>query len=209
MVTDGPGGEPAIEGKPRELVFVVDVSGSMATDAKIQSLNAALEEGLPSLRQTADGAVGVETLVRVLTFGTSVEWVVPEPVSLRDFWWRPLEAEPEGLTELGAALDTLTRALDDQQGLLPAIILVTDGMPTDTVEPSFEDALAALDSHPIGRAATRVAVAVGPDADHRSLQAFVAGTGGDVVDARSPEQLSEIVRITGTSLIESGSSPIW
>lgn len=200
---------PALHSKAIDLVFIVDVSGSMASDAKIQSLNAALEEALPFLREAAAEAVGVEPKARVLTFGSTARWAV-ERVDLDDFWWPDLRAEPQGLTELGAAIGLLEVVLTGEQHQLPpAVVLLTDGMPTNTIEPTFEEALARLDAHPIGRATQRVGVAIGSDASEETLHSFVAATRGEVMDARRPDQLTGVIRLAGTSVLRSASQPTW
>lgn len=203
------GGGPTVQAKPVDVFLLVDVSGSMAADGKIQSLNAALEESLPFLRESAAGLVGIDPQMRVLTFSTTAHWV-GAAVPLADFWWRGLSAEPQGLTEMGAALHAVKSTLDEvAHALPPAIVLLTDGMPTDTTEPSYADALQELDAHPVGRASSRAAVAIGPDADRQALDAFVASSGGEVLSAHNPEQLANLVRVAGSSVLRSASEPIW
>ena len=90
---------PFVRQKKADLIFAVDVSGSMLADAKIQSLNAAVEEALPSLRRTASEQVGVELSAKVLTFGTTAQWVTGDSQPLSDFWWQTLDAQSKGLTE--------------------------------------------------------------------------------------------------------------
>lgn len=197
---------PTVRARPIDLIFLVDVSGSMTGDAKIQSLNAAMEESLPFLRQAAEALVGVAPHVRVVAFGDAAEWIVDEPVPVGDFWWSELAAEVGGLTETGAALELVLGSLGrDPRRLPPALVLLSDGMPTDTRRPSFEDALAELDRDPIGGATTRTAVAIGEDADAASLRAFTARAGGEVLDAHDPHRLPELLRLIGTSVLQQAS----
>lgn len=201
---------PRLTAEPVDIIFLVDVSGSMAGDAKIQSLNAAMEEAVPFMRESAAETVGIEPRVKVATFGRQAHWRVSEPTPLAEFWWDELEAEPQGLTEAGAALALVTSELDQPGGRLPpAMILLSDGMPTDTVEPSFADGLAALDRHPIGRSSTRVAVAIGADAHMPSLESFVEPVSGQVLDAHDPHRLTELLRLAGATVLEQASEPIW
>jgi len=198
---------PFVRTKTAELIFAVDVSGSMLADAKIQSLNAAVEEALPSFRNTASEQVGIEISVNVLTFGTTAQWATEGGRSLADFWWQTLEAQPGGLTETGLALDQIIEFLDAGHDLPPAIILLTDGMPTDTQQPTFDQALQSLNEHRLGSATSRAAVAIGADADRRPLEAFAMG--GPVLGAERPEQMADIIRSAGTSVITAASEPIW
>ncbi len=196
---------------PVELVFLVDVSGSMAGEGKIQSLNSAMEEALPLLRNAATQLVTVRPFARVLTFGSTVAWVVGEAEPLSEFQWPSLAAEPQGMTELGLALDSVLRLLDvPGHASAPALILCTDGMPTDLQQPSFVDALAALDQHPLGGASPRAAVAIGQVADDdETLSSFVAASSGQVFSAQQPQQLAANIRLAGTAVLESASSGIW
>ncbi len=185
---------PALSTRPIEIVFLVDVSGSMLADAKIQSLNAALEEALPFLRRAAAEVAGIQSFVRVVAFGSTARWVVEQPVLLEDFWWDELEAEPQALTELGAAIDLVCTSLsDDHRALPPALILVTDGMPTDTVSPSFRSAIDRLDAHPVGRRSSRVAVGIGADASAEALDGFVRATNGEVLHSHDSQHLANLI----------------
>ena len=201
---------PEIESKALELFFVVDVSGSMAADGKIQSLNTAVEEALPFLRQAVAETVGVRAFVRLLAYATDTRWVVDHPVPIDDFLWPQMDAEQGGLSELGVALGELAQVLETHDlELPPALILLSDGMPSDTSSPSFTEALALLDSVPVARAASRVAIAVGEDADDSALHAFVAAGHGDVLSARNPQQLATHIRTAGSTALRSASEPIW
>lgn len=206
MSLDGP---PIPIAKRVEVLFAVDVSGSMAVEGKIQSVNSAIEEALPFMRQAQQDIVGIEPWVRVLTFGSTVEWV-GSPERLAEFWWPHLQAEPQGMTELGAALDAIVDLFDVEPPEVPTpIILLTDGMPTDTGPSRFVDALARLDAHPMGSAGSRVAVAIGDDADRDTLDEFVARVHGQVLSAHNPQQVAAQVRIAGASVLRSASEPIW
>lgn len=198
---------PIVRTKTAELIFAVDVSGSMLCDAKIQSLNAAVEEALPSLRTTASDQVGVEIAVSVLTFGTTARWSAGRRCPFSNFWWETLTAQPRGLTETGLALELIVQSLDDDHDVPPAIILLTDGMPTDTRQPTFTQALESLNQHPLGLATSRAAVAIGADADLATLEEFARG--GPVLGAERPEQMADIIRTAGTSVISTASGPIW
>ena len=176
----------------------------------IQSLNAAMEEALPSLRRSADDLVGFDVVVSVVTFATSASLNGVERVPLQDFRWPDLEAEDQGLTELGAALDlVMTWPPPSDRELPPAIVLLTDGMPSDTLAPSFADALEAMSADPVLASAQRTAVAIGADADRQALARFVEPSGGDVSRADSPEQLAQVVRFAGTAVLQAASEPIW
>src|SRR5204862_444036 len=79
--------------------------------------------------------------------------------------WVPLQAG--GYTDLGAALTLLSTHLTtppmEERALPPALVLVSDGQPTDDLEAG----LARLVQAPFGAAAVRLAVAIGADAAGR------------------------------------------
>ncbi|MDH3682149.1 MAG: hypothetical protein OEV40_19625 [Acidimicrobiia bacterium] len=191
-----------------ELIFLVDVSGSMASYGKIQSLNAAMEEALPFLRRSAGALVELRPWARILTFGSSAQWITT-PVALGDFRWPALGAVPGDMTELGLALDLVVRRLDEGMSNPPALILCTDGMPTDTAQPTFASALVRLDEHPIGRSATRAAITIGREADRDTVIAFLAAVDGEPLRADQPQQLAGQIRLAGESVLQSASEVIW
>ena len=126
------------------------------------------------------------------------------------FWWRGLSSQVGGLSEMGAALDLVVQSFaDDSHVLPPALILLTDGMPTDTIAPSFAEALERLDRHPIGRVTSRAGVAIGPDAELVALDAFVAATDGIVVTGQRADQLADMIGEAGSTVLRSSSEPIW
>src|SRR5690606_6981930 len=166
LMSDRLGG--AVQRKPLHFIFVLDVSGSMLRGGRIQALNNAISEVVPHLRDEARNNPHAELLVRVLAFANEPRWVVEDPTPIEQFHWRRLEAVPQGFTELGSALTELTGAvaeLDGAAGYPPAIILVSDGMPTEATGVSFHEGLEALLGQRWGAAAVRLALGVGRDAD--------------------------------------------
>lgn len=189
------------------LFMLVDVSGSMAPDGKMPSLNTAIEEALPHLRRVAIDAPAISVLTQVLTFGSSATWI-DEPVPIESFTWDDLEAEAGGFTEVGQALHMLTNKLDElpiASVVPPAILLVSDGLPTDITPPTFAEAIDRLEAHPLGRSATRMAVGIGRDADLDTLRRFLGPHGSEPVRADSPQQLMVQVRDRISAAVQSAS----
>lgn len=194
------------------ILFLVDSSASMLTNGKIQSLNVAAEESLPRIRQTAADTPGLNLCVRVLAFGTEVNWLVATPTPINDFIWPEVTVEEGALTELGLALSAVIEMLGDDGVRDRAgenLILFSDGMPTNTLEPSFETALGKLNDHPRGRSGARIAVAIGDDADPETLESFVRSTDGSVLSAQTPQQLADQIRLAGATVITGASESIW
>jgi uncharacterized protein YegL len=199
--------------RPLHFIWLLDVSGSMAADGKIQALNVAVRESIPHILDASRSSPGVELLVRVATFSSSVRWVVPTPTPVEQFGasWRDVGAEPGGLTELGMALDELARQMrplaEDGRGYAPAIVLVSDGEPTNTSEPSFRVGLERLLAEPWGAKSVRRAVAIGRDANLGVLRDFIGHPEIAPLAAHNPDQLAQAIRFVSTVAVAAASRP--
>jgi len=189
-MTSRPGAELAR--RPLHFFLLADCSGSMAAGGKMVALNTAIREVLPHLAETSRGNPHAEVTVRAIGFSSGARWHVEEPTAPEDLIWEDLR--PGGYTDLGAAIDLLATALTvppmEERALPPAIVLVSDGMPTDDFAASME-ALLAL---PWGRRAVRMAVAIGQDASYETLTRFIADPAIEPVTAANPEQLTMALR---------------
>ncbi|MEI2778241.1 MAG: vWA domain-containing protein [Tetrasphaera sp.] len=183
----------ALSRRPLHFIILADCSGSMAADGKMIALNTAIRETLPHLADVAAANPHAQLLLRCIAFSSGARWHVSRPREVEDLEWADLECG--GYTDLGAALRLLSDALTvppmEARAMPPAVILVSDGMPTDDFEPS----LAALEALPWGKRAVRVAVGIGRDADFDVLVRFMDG-GPDVIpaSASNPEQLVDAIR---------------
>ena len=178
--------------RPLHFFVVADCSGSMAADGKMQALNTALRETIPHLVDIAGQNPHARVLVRVVAFATGARWHLADPTAVEELVWHDLAAG--GYTDLGAALTLLAGELHvppmEERALPPAIVLISDGLPTD----DFQAGLARLLAEPWGRRAVRMAVGIGRDADRDALQRFIGD--GDIgpVTANDPEQLVRLIR---------------
>jgi uncharacterized protein YegL len=91
--------------------------------------------------------------------------------------WTPLKVVDRGLTAMGEALRkvaaVMTEDVLERRALRPAILLITDGIPTDRPpNPTFEESLAALLETPGGASALRIAIAIGDLARPEELRPF-------------------------------------
>ncbi len=173
-------------------MWIADASGSMASDGKIQSLNNAIREAIPHLRDVADSHPFASMLVRCLAFSTGVRWHIPEPTPVDRLVWRNLE--PGGHTHMGRALEEvatkLSPAVMEARSLPPSLVLISDGQPTD----DFQAGLERLLQEPWGRRSVRLAVAIGRDADMDVLREFMGNSDLSPVSAHNPEQLAASIR---------------
>jgi uncharacterized protein YegL len=197
-----PGG--ALATRDMHFIWMVDGSTSMRGE-KIQSLNYAIANALPEMRAASQSNPYARVLVRALRFATDAEWINKEPIPVAEFNWRDIDAEGE--TAMGQALGLVAQEL----GLLrlvgrflpPVVILVTDGHPTD----DFDTGLQQLLAQPMGRAATRLAVAIGSDADLGRLQDFIGNPEIRPLQAGNSDSLAELISFASRSGIALSSTP--
>ena len=71
-----PGGEMA--SRPLHFIWIVDCSGSMGADGKIQALNTAIDESLPGMRQVAAENPNADVLIRAIAFSHGAQWHVSQ-----------------------------------------------------------------------------------------------------------------------------------
>ncbi len=191
-----PGG--GVARRPLHLFILADCSGGM-DGKKMDSLNFAIIQMLQNLEDWDRGEIEAEIMFRVLKFATEPEWHIGEPVSVADFrrHWTDLKAVQHGWTNMGAAFREIARALapDRLEGraLRPAIVLVTDGLPTDPPG-EFDAGLDALLAVPAGRAAFRTAVAIGADANSEYLNQFIDDPSVPVLVAERADGLVDLLR---------------
>jgi uncharacterized protein YegL len=170
----------------------------MAQDGKIESLNFALREMIPNLRDVADANPTAEIMVRVLTFSTGARWHVRTPCPISEFRWRDLTAG--GQRDMGLALSMVSERLKapemPQRGLPPLLVLISDGSPTD----DFDAGLKSLLDEPWGRKAVRVGIAIGANADLNVLQKFIGNPSIRPLQANSPESIIRQLRFASTQV---------
>ncbi len=169
-----PGG--GVARRPLHFIVMADCSGSMKGE-KMQALNYALRSMLPHLVDWERDQLQAQLLIRILAFASMPNWYVPDPLPVAELSarWRNLEYVPMGRTNMGPAFRAVAEALGpdrlERRALRPAILLITDGLPTDPPG-GFEQGLAALLDIPAGRSALRLAVAIGRDASSEPLDRF-------------------------------------
>jgi uncharacterized protein YegL len=193
-MTERPGS--TLAARPLHFFIVADCSGSMAADGKMQALNNAIRETLPHLVDVANQNPHASLLVRSIAFSSGARWHVEQPTPVDRLEWQNLTTG--GYTDMGAALDLLAPQLGppamEERALVPAILLISDGMPTDDYKP----ALGRFLDEPMGRRAVRMAVGIGRDADLEVLERFIGASGQGVLTANNPEQLVRMIRWAST-----------
>jgi uncharacterized protein YegL len=197
-----PGGP--LSSRPLHFIWIADCSGSMGAAGKIQSLNTAIREALPHMRRVAHENPNAQVLVRVLTFATGARWLTPAPVPIDEFTWTDLHAG--GVTDLGQALTMVADVLDvppmSARSLQPVLAVVSDGRPTDP----FHKGLDLLLRKPWGARSIRIAIAIGSDADHEVLGAFIGDPDRRPLTANNSAELVDLIRWVSTAPVKLASS---
>ena len=186
------------------LFFMIDKSGSMVGN-KIGSVNDAIKNVLPIIGEISDENPDAEIRVAALEFSTGVAWKYDRPMEGKDFIWQDVQAA--GLTSLGAACTELSSKLS-RSGFMstpsgcyaPAIILLSDGGPTD----NFEAGLRDLQNNNWFKNAIKIAIAIGDDADMDVLKQFT-GNLEAVIKVHNLDALKAMIRVIAVTSSQIGS----
>ena len=176
------------------LFFVVDTSGSME-GAKIGAVNTAIEEVIPAIKDVSDENADAQIKIAVLEFSAGVTWHTPDgPVPADQFHWNYLNVG--GTTDFGAACKALNEKLSTKAfmkeatgSFAPAIFLLSDGDPTD----NWEGALKTLKENNWFKAAVKVAVAIGDEANKDMLKEFT-GHMEAVLEVHNSTMLKKMIK---------------
>ena len=176
------------------LFYLVDTSGSMA-GSRIGTVNAAMEECIPLLKEVAQANDDAEIRVAILQFSNGASWITPQsgPVGLEDIIWNDLQAG--GLTEFGAALNELDRKLSRNEYLksqtgayAPVILLLSDGGPTDNWEPELNQ----IKNNNWFKHAIKIAIDIESESDRYVLEKFT-GNSEAILDAKDTNSLKKMI----------------
>jgi uncharacterized protein YegL len=201
-----PGG--GISRRPLHFIVLADCSGGMKGE-KIQALNYAIADMMPHLAAWERDQEQAQVFVRAVAFATEPRWHIPDPVPVASIRWKPLQPVPKGLTNMGPAFAMVAEALTpgriERRALRPALLLITDGLSTDPPG-GFEAGLGALMAQPAGRAALRLSIAIGRDAQSEALNRFIGDPSVPVLVANSTEDIAD--RLVAASLAVSRMSEV-
>ena len=186
------------------LFFLIDTSGSMSGN-KIGAVNDAIVNVLPMLEDISSSNPDAEIQVAAMEFSNGTKWLYNEPKSVEDFKW--IDVQAGGLTSLGEACLELNSKLS-RSGYMksasgsyaPAIILLSDGGPTD----NFDGGLQTIQGNNWFKNAIRIAIAIGDDADLDVLARFT-GNSEAVIKVQNIDALKQIIRIVAVTSSQIGS----
>jgi uncharacterized protein YegL len=176
------------------LFFVIDTSGSM-DGSKIGAVNTSIEEVIPAIKEVSNDNADAQIKIAALEFSSGARWITSNgPVECDQFRWNYLDAA--GVTDFGAACRALNEKLSAKAfmqeatgSFAPAIFLLSDGEPTD----DWQGALQTLRQNNWFKAAVKVAVAIGEDANKDVLKEFT-GTMEAVLEVHNTAMLKKLIK---------------
>lgn len=183
--------------RPLPVIVLADTSGSMGENGKIEALNAAMKEMVSTFAR--ESRLRAELQVGLITFGGKAQMHLPlvaaqNVTGLTDF-------KAEGVTPMGEAFKLAHHLLEDKDRIpsrayRPVLILISDGQPTDDWEASFQ----ALCNSERAQKATRLAMAIGPDADESMLKMFANDVEAPIFKAHNARDIHRFFRAVTMSV---------
>ncbi len=195
--------------KPLPIFLLLDGSGSMRQNQKIETLNAVVREMLESLAEDTE-AYEHEYLITAVVFSGEQAHVVMQAMDACEAGAKWQNIEGRGMTPLGSALTVVKQMLEDRtiipsKSYRPTIILVSDGIPTD----EWQQPLEALVTEGRSSKCDRMAVVIGgqDDANEKVLELFIGDAPHHVEHAVNADQLKDFFqRATMTVMTRSRSA---
>lgn len=192
------------------LFYLIDTSYSMEGQ-KIESINQVMPEVINMVADISENNQdNAKIMVSCMSFNTTSEWMYDKPVEATNFNWTPLTVT--GCTQVGEVCKKLEAALHrgskDNPGVMfsetghknPCIIILSDGEPTDNWKTEFDK----LKHNAWFKAATKLAIAIGNDADTNMLAEFV-GNKELVIGVHNIQGLKKMISTASCSVSRVGS----
>ena len=185
--------------RPLPVIILADVSGSMTQDNNIGALNAALKDFLNTLSK--ESRLNAEIQISIITFGGSKAEV---HVPLTPAWQinQTNDLVASGGTPMGGAFELAVEMIENKdiipsRAYKPTIVLISDGIPTDNWEASFDK----LKNSDRAQKASRMAMAIGTGADKNMLKAFVNDLeASEVFEAHNAKEIHRFFRAVSMSV---------
>jgi len=183
------------EARPLPVILMLDVSGSMGVDGKIESLNSAVQEMISAFKEQDDSQAEIH--VGIITFGGSAQShqdIIPATESS----WSDMQAN--GSTPMGAAFDIARELIEDKEKISgrayrPTMVLISDGQPTD----DWENPLSVLLNSERASKAFRFAMGIGT-IDDIVLTRFLDDPENRVFNADEADQIKKFFRFVTMSV---------
>lgn len=197
------------EAKMLPVILLLDVSGSMSEDGKIDQLNSAVREMLASF--TKEQVIQSEINVSIITFGSEVQ-LNTDLTPAKDVNFVNLIAD--GYTCMGKAFDTAFEMIEDRTRIpknayRPVVVLVSDGEPYDPEDASeveFKKQLERFTKEGRSSKCDRWSLAIGEDADIEMMKKFLAHPEKKVCYVEDAADIHKFFRFISSSTIQRSQS---
>jgi uncharacterized protein YegL len=185
--------------------YILDVSGSMKGNGRIQALNQSVRQSIPKMVEAAQSSPNAELMIHAITFGSTANWHVYPGIPIESFVWQDVSAD--GATSMGSAVGKVCDDLESNmpsRSLPPVLVLVSDGHPTD----DFDQSLARLAQSPWGRKAVRIAIGMGPrhEIDWGTMERFMFDMDLQPLHAANSADLADYIRWASTVAVAASSA---
>lgn len=158
------------------VILLLDVSGSMSYDGKMDELNSSVKEMVQSF--TKEQVIQAEICVSIITFGSEVV-LHTDLTPAKDITYMDLEAV--GCTCMGKAFDLAYEMIEDKSivpknAYRPVVVLVSDGEPYDPEDANrieFKKQLVRFTTEGRSAKCDRWSLAIGADADIDLMKEFL------------------------------------
>ena len=182
---------------PFPVIILADTSGSMAEDGKIDALNHAVKEMVRAMGQQE--RLKSEIHISFVTFGGEAKELYPM-IPAYQFEDEP-QFQANGGTPMGQAFNIAKQIIEDKERIpsrayRPTIVLISDGHPTDAWKGELESLLQSERA----TKATRLAMAIGQDADHQVLKDFIANPEIPVITAQDASGIEKFFKCVTMSV---------
>lgn len=191
--------------KPRMLpvILLLDVSGSMSYDAKMDELNSSVREMLASFKE--EQIVQADICVSIITFGSEVK-IHTELMPAKDLVYTDMTAK--GMTYMGRALDVAYDMIEDKTKIpknayRPVVVLVSDGAPNDE---HWEEKLQRFVTTGRSSKCDRWSLAIGADADVGMLKKFLDHPEKEVCYVEDAADIHKFFRFISSCTIQRSQS---
>jgi len=184
--------------RPLPVIILADISGSMEVDGKIDAMNQALKELIDSFSK--ESRLNAEIHLSVITFGNQkAEEHIPLTPAYQISGFNNFSAQ--GKTPMGKAFMLARKLIEDKERIpsrafRPVIVLVSDGHPNDEWETEFQ----LLCESERAQKATRMAMAIGSDANETMLKEFINDPETPLFKANNANDIKRFFRAVSMSV---------
>ena len=185
------------------VILLLDVSGSMKHDSKMDELNNSVREMIDSFKM--EQIVQTDICVSIVTFGSAVK-VHTELTPAKDIQYIDMVAG--GMTYMGRAMDVAYDMIEDRtkvpkNAYRPVVVLVSDGAPNDD---HWEDKLKKFTTTGRSSKCDRWSLAIGADADVAMMKHFLDHPEKEVCYVEDAADIHKFFRFISSSTVQRSKS---